>query len=98
MSEPDPKNGGLAGKSLELPGTSLSRFARVREQFGKVFLGVLFTSLGRLANLLANRLPLIRLVFFDRVKQILTFVLCEFCVVHILVPMLLHTPFGALRK
>lgn len=30
------------------------------------------THLGRLANLLANRLPLIRLVFFDRVKQILT--------------------------
>lgn len=63
-----------------------------------MFFGVLFTSLGGLANLLANDLPLLVLVLLDGVEQGLAFVLGKFCVVHILVPMLLDTAFCACRE
>lgn len=58
-----------------------------------MLLGVLLAGLGGLANLLADNLPLAVLVFLDGVKKGLALILGELGVVHILVPMLLHTTF-----
>lgn len=58
-----------------------------------MLLGVLLAGLGGLANLLADNLPLAVLVFLDGVEKGLALILGELSVVHILVPMLLHTAF-----
>ena len=67
--------------------------AFAREQLGKVLLGVLLTGLGRLPDLLADRLPLVVLVVLDRVHECLAVVLGKLGIVHVLVPVLLDTAF-----
>lgn len=54
-----------------------------------MFFGILFACLGRLADLLANNLPLVILVLLDRVQQRLALVLSKLGIVHVLVPVLL---------
>jgi hypothetical protein len=60
-----------------------------------MFFGVLLASLGRLPDLLPNHLPLVVLVLLDCVQQRLTLVLCKFCIMHVLVPMLFDGSFRA---
>src|SRR5690606_16123557 len=59
------------------------------EELREVLLGVLLAGLGRLADLLANGLPLVVLVLLDRRHQSLALVFRKLGVVHVLVPVLL---------
>lgn len=82
----------LEGKIAALPSLGW------RKQFRKVFFGKLFTSLGWFLHLLSNNLPLAVLVLFDRVEKRGALVSIKFSVMHVLVPMLLHTTLCAIGK
>ena len=59
-----------------------------------MLLRILLTSLGGLTNLLPDNLPLVVLVLLDRREEGLALVFRELGVVHILIPVLLHTALG----
>lgn len=67
---------------------------RLVKELRKVFLGVLFASLCRLANLLSDDLPLAVLVLLNGIEEGLALVLGELSVVHVLVPVLLDATLG----
>lgn len=64
----------------------------------EILFRILFACLCRLADFLAYLLPLVRLVFFDGVEKSLTLIFCKLCIMHIFVPMLLHTAFCSAWK
>lgn len=66
-----------------------------REHIGEVLFSILLACLGRLADLLADRLPFVVLVLLDRTKQGGALILGKFSIVHIFVPVLLDTALGA---
>lgn len=66
--------------------------------FVEVLFGILFACFCRLSDFLAYFLPLVVVVLFDSVEERRTFVLSEFRIVHILVPVLLDTSFRSTRK
>jgi len=61
----------------------------------KILFGILFTSLGGLADFRSDHLPLVRLVFLNSIEESLTLVFRKLCIVHILIPVLLDTSLGS---
>jgi len=64
----------------------------------EMLFGVLFACLCWFSHLLADDLPLIRLVLFDGSKQSRAFILGKFSVMHVLVPVLLDAAFRPVRE
>jgi len=64
----------------------------------EILFGVLLAGLGWLANLLSDHFPFVCFVFFDSIEKSLALILSKFCIMHVLVPVLLHTSFRSARE